>query len=326
MSAPSSHAVHLFVGEDTGRRDGELKAMRDKVVSPAMEALCYKRLISPTLAEVTEAVEQVSMALGNVQWIEIDGFAPFANAIKDDDAPDLESLKASLENVDATQKRVVFISDKFDRKLKLPKWLASQSFVTVHEFKALAFFQTKEAEVALITAAKAEGITVTPPAAHALVEAYGVLLQPLLNEARKLAVYTNGQPITPQAVAALCTHTDNLFEMLNDWFHQRSGGNGLAILHEALQRKAPQLVWALLANQVEYAFMLRYLQRHRYHETQLAERLGKKPGKISIDLRQLEGVSYERLKHLRLQVTTLEQAFKTGQLSPDLALDTLLCQ
>ncbi|MEB3287378.1 MAG: DNA polymerase III subunit delta [Vampirovibrionales bacterium] len=316
--------VYLFYGEEDYLLKRSLKALRDQVVDPAMAGLSHKILEQPRIHEVNEAIGAVSFALGGNTLYEVRQFAYLSKASASSaDDTQLEELKALLESLEPT-KSVLFINDKINKSVKFPKWLVKLPGITVAEFKPFAFWETDKAIQQLIHEARLEGVTLTPKAALLLVEHLGVSLQPLVNEVRKLSVFSGGKPVEESHVLALSNHNENTFSMLSDWLHQRHSAAVFTTLDELLLKQHPVQLFALIQTYLNNFFQLKLWQRLGQGEAKIAERSGKHPFKIKKDLQEIAPVSFERLESLKGKALDMEWKAKTGQLDGRLALEILL--
>lgn len=162
-----------------------MRALRARVVSPAMAALSYRKLEKPSLTETLEAVGAPSLCLGGDSLLEIRHFAPLEKALDPDadaDKAQLDALMTLLGNL-APSRHILFVSPKIDRKVKFAKWLTSQADCDAQEFKSFAFWEVDKAISTLLRVMRDREIALSSEAARLLVEQLGVSLQPLINEA-----------------------------------------------------------------------------------------------------------------------------------------------
>ncbi len=316
--------ISLYTGEESYLLSQAYRQLRQQLVDPNLGNLSHRVLQDPAIYEVLEAVNAVFFNLGGTTLIEIHEFEFLNKAASEPaDEKQLEGLKTALEELDAS-KHVLFVSKKINRRIKFPKWLASQKFVEVREFQPLAWWKTDEAASLIMQEAKRQGTTLSPQAANALVEHFGVDLQILVNEVQKLSVYAAGRTITPQDVAALSNHDENTFEMLAEWVKGGQRAQVFKVLQELLLRQHPVALFALAETYVNNLFQLRYWQLLGYSQGQIAERTKKKPYAIQRSLEEFGRVPMERLQVLKEKTVELEWCAKSGQIDSRLALEMLL--
>lgn len=316
--------VYCYYGEEGYLLNREVRALRDRVVNPQMAALSHKVFKAPAIYQVVEAVGAVSFSLGGDTLLEIRDF-PFLEkaASEDSEKAQLEQLKEALESVEPS-KHVLFINGRIDRKVKFPKWLASQKSFTVREFKTFNFWETDKAAQMLSDLARNQGTQIEPAAAMKLVETMGVALQPLMNEIEKLALYAQDRPITVGDVGRLSNHNENTFAMLSDWINRRNRSQIFETLDELLLRQHPVALYGLTQTYLNNIFRLRFLRQLGYSEAEIAGRLKKHPFKVKKDLEEFRQVPFSRLVRLREKALELEWKCKTGQLSDRLSYEILM--
>lgn len=334
FTKPPTQPIVVIAGDDHYQREAAITNLREAWIPEGMAELAHQRLVNPDIPTLVDALQQVALGLIPQQMIEVVGFAPLAKAVAAGDKHWLEQLKATLENL-APTKRVALIGDKLNKTVAFGKWLAKQPNVEIINCANLNFWQTDEAALQLVTTAKAQGIIIEPAAAHALVENYGVALQPLMLEAKKLATYalsenTSGElvprPITANDVQTLSTHNEDVFRLLDEWLAQQAPAKRFTVVDEILLRESPIRLLGLMQHRIEMAFAIKYFQRHRLDNDAMAQRLKVKPGRIYNELKKLNNISYDRLKTLRHRLRQAEWDAKRGELNSRHAVEALLAQ
>jgi DNA polymerase-3 subunit delta len=316
--------LYLFYGDESYLLLREIRQLRQRVVTNDLAQLSHKTLKNPSLAQVIEAVGAVSFNFGGETLIEIHDFAYLSKAAggKGDEAA-LEDLKGILDTLEPA-KHVMFASQKLDRKIKFPKWLAGHKEIVSRECKKLNFWQTDEAVQFLMAEARQRQMSLEPPAAAKLVEMMGVELQALVNELEKLSIYADGRNITVADVLTLSNHPENTFDMLAHWVHGRNRQEVYRILEELLLRQHPVQLFALTQTYINNVFQLRYLQGQGLPESEIAARAKKHPFRVKQDLKEFGRVPFERLMKLKQTTLDLEWKFKTGQIGDRLAFELLM--
>ncbi|MBX2861847.1 MAG: DNA polymerase III subunit delta [Vampirovibrio sp.] len=316
--------VYIYYGDEDYLREQAVLTLRNQVVNPALGALSHKTLKTPNISEVMEAVDSVSLALGGDSLVEIIDFAYLGDKAVDDAAEkQLEQLKTSLTSVTPT-KHVLFVSRKVDRKRRFPKWITGKGVATVQEFKQLPFWKTDEVSRLVVQQAQQEGVKIAPDAAALLVDGMGVAMQPLMNEVRKLGVYTGGQPVTAAHVKMISNYQDNVFELLADWVTQKRPPSFFETLDDILMRQNPVQLFALTQTFLNNIFKLRYWQQLGVNQAEMASRTKKNPYKVKLDLEAYQRVPMDRLTQLKEKVLEFEWKAKTGQLESRTAFETLM--
>ncbi|WP_373532191.1 DNA polymerase III subunit delta [Vampirovibrio sp.] len=317
--------ISLYYGDEEYLLRQEVNRLREAVINPQMGSLGHKRLETPSIGEVLEAIGSICFNMGGKTLIEIQDFPFLSKAASGADEKQLAELMALLENHDE-HKHILFVSTKINRSIKFPKWLTAhkQLGLDLKECKTLAFYQADEATQRVIMEAKRRGIQIEPKAAALLVEHQGVSLLPLMTEVEKLSVYAANRTITAQDVAILSNHNENTFHMLADWLQGRNRAEVFHTLDELLLRQHPVQLFGLAQSWLGNIFQLRYWQQKGISEAQMAEMTKKHPFKIKKDLQEFGKVPFARLEKLRGQLLTLEYQSKTGELNAKIALEMLM--
>lgn len=318
--------TYLIYGEEDYLIHQAVGEVRKRHVNPDMVALSHKVLVKPDVGEAIEAVSAVTFNLGGETLIEIRNFDLLSRTPDSDtEEKQLEELKALLPDLDPA-KHVLFVNDKINRRYKFPKWLTSDKALAaqVSECKPLNFWEADKAVEFLMREAGRLDIKLQPQAAALLVEHMGVGLQPLLNEIQKLAVFTGGAPVTPDAVRILSNHNENTFAMLGDWIKDRNRTEVYRTLEEILLRDHPIRLFALIQSHLNHIFQLRLWQGLGMSFDEMAKRNKKHPFKIRKDYEEYRQVPMTRLETLRQKTLEYEWQSKTGGLDSRLAVEMLL--
>ena len=322
--------VSLYAGEEAYLLGQALKDLRARVVSSDMAGLGHQTVVKPSAQALAEVLGATSLGLlmGGTMLIEVHDFEPLSKAADDRDEKVLDYLKEILTAivVDNAPRHVLFVSKKINRSVRFAKWLTTDKTLRLdlREFKPLAFWETDKAVQFLMQESQKKNINLQPQAAALLTGQMGVDLQALVNELEKLAVYTAGKPITPEAVQTLSNHNENVFAMLGDWLRQRHRAEIYTTLDEVLLRRHPVELFALIETWLGGLFQLRLWERLGVTQAEMAQRSKKHPFKIKMDLQEYAGVSLDRLEALKEKTLHYEWQSKNGSLNARLALEMLL--
>jgi DNA polymerase-3 subunit delta len=340
-------SVLLYSGQDLYFRDQAVAGLRQTLVSPYMASLSHKKLVSPGVLEAAEAIGSVGMSLfgglmgegGSGELIEIHQFGPLHQAAKEtpsgggkgasknqDSA--LDQLKSQLAGL-APHKTVLFVADKIDRKVAFAKWLTSQAFCKHQTFEPLPFYKVDEAASQLVGEVHKLGLVLNHDAAEALVASYGTTFYPLINEVRKLGAYATNQdgkprPITKADVEALCHNAEGLFALMDDLVKGHNPAQVFHSLEELLLKDPPVRLYAAIQSYLMTQHKMKIWQTQGITPQSMAERLGKHPYKVGLDLKNLSSVRLERLSALCAKALAMEAAMKSGQLPDTLSLELLM--
>jgi DNA polymerase III delta subunit len=320
----------LLTGDETYKLERAVAAQRAAFIAQQgadTALLGCTRLNSPSLPQLLEALGTAPMLLfGGESLLEVTHLPALAEA---PDTPEAEADLAKLKDLlpDAVaSKQVLWVQPKLDKRMGFTKWLLKQPWVSHQSFEVLPFFKTDEAAMQLChEAQQAYGVTLIQEAAHLLVDSYGLALQPLMMEVAKLATYTAGKPITPDAVRALCRLNESRFALLAGWVQQRTSPlQRQSSLEELLRHEHYLPFLALIQSYLEGQLKLKTWAGLNHSPDAIAANSGKKPFTVRKELEALARVPLGRLHSLRQQAIELEAAIKLGQLPAHTALTLLL--
>ena len=316
-------AIHVLYGPEEYRRQRALTKLREASVSEALGALGQHHLDQPGIQALCEQLQTATLALGGLPYYEITHFSPLMKSPGAEKAKAIEALIEVLA-MQATQKTIVFVSEGFDRKLKLPKWLSKAEAVHVQSFDIPPFWKGNEAAQSLQQEAQTLGIRLDFPAATLLCEHLGHALRPLITECERLHAYTRGQTVTRDIIQRLSVLDDDAFTLIDHWLQGRLSPKALAKLPELFRRTHPLQFLALLQRQVAYHHRIKSAQTVGHSIEETAKREGKKPYPVQKDLEKLRHVPLSRLTQRRQDILTQEHAIKRGDIEATQAIDLLL--
>jgi DNA polymerase III delta subunit len=196
--------------------------------------------------------------------------------------------------------------------------------VQAQKFEQFKFWETAKASDFLVHYAHSRGLALADDAAELLVQSLGTELRPLINELDKLELIAPAKRITRKEVMALCSHSENLFQVINRWILQQAPDQNYNDLHEVLFKRHPVELFALFQSYFNNIFRTCWLHHQRVPMQTIAEKTGQKPFKIKKDLEQFGRVPLDRWLKLKRLLVELEWKSKTGQVPGQLALEILL--
>ncbi len=315
--------LYVLYGADEYRKERHLKALRKDLVSAEFGALMHQVLESPTLSQVSETINTSFFALGGLPVVEIHEFS-LLHKSSEEDKKSLPSLIESIE-AHASQKHLIFVSTKFDRKLKLPKWLSTFSEGQCLHFEVLPFYKQDEIVQLLMEECQLLGIRIQKAAALRLVEFLGSELRPLINECEKLHAFVNAQVIELPHVESFSVLDAKAFDIVDAWLQEQLTPRSVHDLNALLITENPLRFMALLLNRVEYFYRLKLGLAKGLSVDAIAQQEGKKSYPVQKDLQKMRPISLERLAQRKRQLLYTEYQVKSGHYSqPKLALEELL--
>ena len=324
MNAETLNYNHtILYGSEAFRIERALNATRKKYTNDQLGVLGYKILRTPTIVEIIEVLRTVSFALGGKTCIEIHQPDCLSSAVDD---KDLKILKETIEILDGDAKHIIWIAKKLDSRLSFSKWMLGRPDVESHKFEAFKFYETEAAVQFLFREAEYIGVQLDERAAETLVTSWGVDLRLLTNELGKLALYTEGGPITVDVVNRLSHHSENLFKVVDSLMSGRLMVSDLeALLSSHLLRHPPE-TFSMFQTYLGNYFRTAYFAHYGYGVEAIAKETGQKPFTVKKQLQSLRNISLSHLKQLREKLLTMEWKAKTGQIESHLALDMVLAK
>jgi DNA polymerase III subunit delta len=313
--------IWVLSGEDAFLRQNQ----RQQIVSAqltampeAMRAMMVTQLNNPNLQQLTDTLMSQVFALGGTPLLEVNGFDGFKAAISSDKAR--EALQEALS---ATQKNVLFVVPKLDKKLKWVKWLLGQPHVQHEVFDPLPFWEQEKAIARLMQLAKQHHITMQPQAAQHMVASLGMDFYALSQVMQQAYTLAAGQLVTLAHVTPFLPSGDNLFDSLAQWIQQADAPQRWQALDHVLETDAPQRVLALTQKMLHDYWLVKTLTDQGQTPMDIASWVGKKPGWVSMQLRWLQRIPTQRLNDLKMKTLQTENALKSGQMEARLALELL---
>jgi DNA polymerase-3 subunit delta len=147
-------------------------------------------------------------------------------------------------------------------------------------------------------------------------------------EIAKLLAYVNwARPITAQDVEAVCIVTSQ--QSVFDFVDALANGNGKAaqhLLHRLLESEDEFSLWGMVIRQFRLLLQAREILDGRGNKDDVARALGIHPFVAEKSAQQAGRFSLESLEYIYRKLLTIDEGVKTGQVTLDLALDTLVVE
>jgi len=174
---------------------------------------------------------------------------------------------------------------------------------------------------------KQEG-QIEPRAAEMLKDMVGVDTRQAGMEISKLLAYVNwARPINTSDVEAVCIVTSQ--QSVFDFVDALSNGNGKTaqhLLHRLLESEDPFSLWGMVVRQFRLLLQAREILDGRGNKDDVARALGVHPFVAEKTTQQAGRFSVEFLEHVYRKLLGIDEGVKTGQVTLDLALDTLVVE
>jgi len=180
----------------------------------------------------------------------------------------------------------------------------------------------------IVNETKQQGGQIEPRAAEMLKEMVGVDTRQAGMEIAKLLAYVNwARPVTSVDVEAVCIVTSQ--QSVFDFVDALSNGNGKSaqhLLHRLLESEDPFPLWGMVIRQFRLLIQAREILDGRGTKDDVARALGVHPFVAEKTTGQAGRFSVESLEYVYRKLLAIDEGVKTGQVTLDLALDTLVVE
>jgi DNA polymerase-3 subunit delta len=233
-----------------------------------------------------------------------------------------------LSNVPDTAKLVIheLIEPKEVEKHWLVKWSGKNPSLV----KLQTFMLPKQRDMAgwIVNEAKNQNGQIEPAAASRLAEMVGVDTRQAGMEIAKLLAYVNwGRPVRGSDVDAVCIVTSQ--QSVFDFVDALSQGNGKVaqkLLHRLLENEDSFSLWGMVVRQFRLLIQAREILDGRGNKDDVARALGVHPFVAEKTTGQAARFSMGSLESIYHRLLAIDEQVKTGQVTLDLALDTLIVE
>jgi DNA polymerase-3 subunit delta len=180
----------------------------------------------------------------------------------------------------------------------------------------------------IINETKNQGGQIEPRAAEMLKDMVGVDTRQAGMEIAKLLAYANwARPVTGSDVEAVCIVTSQ--QSVFDFVDALSNGDGKSaqhLLHRLLETEDPFSLWGMVVRQFRLLIQAREILDGRGNKDDVARALGVHPYVAEKTTQQAGRFSVESLEFVYRKLLAIDEGVKTGQVTLDLALDTLVVE
>jgi DNA polymerase-3 subunit delta len=208
----------------------------------------------------------------------------------------------------------------------LVKWAEKNSGKI--QTKAFMLPRLREMTDWIVNETKNQGGQIEPRAAELLKDMVGVDTRQAGMEIAKLLAYVNwARPVTSADVEAVCIVTSQ--QSVFDFVDALSNGNGKSaqyLLHRLLETEDPFALWGMVVRQFRLLIQAREILDGRGNKDDVARTLGVHPFVAEKTAQQAAHFSMETLEAIYHRLLGIDEGVKTGQVTLDLALDTLVVE
>ena len=313
----------LFDGEEEYTKDSALAQLRAKVLPEGLEEMNETPLSgTASAAEIVDACEMLPF-LSPKRLVVVRGSAlvqKTQGAAKD------EGLDRLLQYLDHLPEHVIllfFCRGKADRAKKVTARIEGLGGRV--DFAPL---DAKDKNIWLNRQLKAYNKTMSRQAAEKFLSRVDPLLTPTLQELQKVLSFVGDRMEIEEAdVEAVTSPTidDRLFTMFDDLINGNAQG-ALTILKNLLTQKNTDTVQLLtpLTNRIRQMYDYKVLKRKGYADREIPEATGIKPNILWLFEKQTRFFSEAQLKEYLLLCVQMDYEFKSGLISDESALDTIV--
>lgn len=209
-------------------------------------------------------------------------------------------------------------------------WLVKWAEKHEKSMQTKAFMLPRPREMTgwIVNETKNQGGQIEPRAAEMLKDMVGVDTRQAGMEIAKLLAYVNwARPVTSADVEAVCIVTSQ--ESVFDFVDALSNGNGKSaqhLLHRLLESEDPFALWGMVVRQFRLLIQAREILDGRGDKDDVARALGVHPFVAEKTTGQAGRFSVESLEFIYRKLLAIDEGVKTGQVTLDLALDTLVVE
>ena len=208
----------------------------------------------------------------------------------------------------------------------LVKWAEKNSKLI--QTRAFMLPRLKEMTGWIVHETKNQGGQIEPRAAEMLKDMVGADTRQAGMEIAKLLAYVNwARPITSQDVEAVCIVTSQ--QSVFDFVDALSNGNGKSaqhLLHRLLETEDVFSLWGMVIRQFRLLIQAREILDGRGNQNDVARALGVHPFVAEKTTGQAAHFSIESLEAIYHRLLKIDEGVKTGQITLELAMDTLVVE
>ncbi len=316
--------VFLLYGNDEFAITRKIKDFESDFTDPTMAGMNTARLEARTMAD-----DELNNAVNSMPFLAPKRLVILSNpSSKYGNVGSRKKFEEFLGSAPDTAKLVIheLIEYKEAEKHWLVKWAAKNTSTV----KMQSFFLPRQKEMQgwIINETKNQGGQIEPQAASKLAEMVGVDTRQAGMEIAKLLAYVNwARPIRGSDVDAICIVTSQ--QSVFDFVDALSSGNGKSaqhLLHRLIENEDPFSLWGMVVRQFRLLIQAREILDGRGNKDDVGRALGVHPFVAEKTTSQANRFSIESLENIYHRLLSIDERVKTGQVTLDLALDTLIVE
>ena len=247
---------------------------------------------------------------------------------KYNNAPSRKKFLEYIEKAPDTTRLVMYesVEPRDAEKHWLVKWAEKNDKLI--QTKAFMLPRLKDMTGWIVNETKNQSGQIEPRAAEMLKDMVGVDTRQAGMEISKLLAYVNwARQIKVTDVEAVCIVTSQ--QSVFDFVDALSNGNGKSaqhLLHRLLETEEPFTLWGMVVRQFRLLIQAREILDGRGNKDDVARALGVHPFVAEKTAGQAAHFSIESLEAIYHRLLKIDEGVKTGQLTLELAMDTLVVE
>ena len=316
--------LHFLFGNDEFAISRKLKEFESDFDDPTSADMNTARLDARSVSE-----NDLNNALNAMPFLARRRLVLLANpSAKYNNASSRKKFLEFIGSTPDTTRLVMYesVEPKEADKHWLVKWAEKNS--KSMQTKAFMLPRPREMTGWIVNETKNQGGQIEPRAAEMLKDMVGVDTRQAGMEIAKLLAYVNwARPVTSADVEAVCIVTSQ--ESVFDFVDALSNGNGKSaqhLLHRLLESEDPFALWGMVVRQFRLLIQAREILDGRGDKDDVARALGVHPFVAEKTTGQAGRFSVESLEFIYRKLLAIDEGVKTGQVTLDLALDTLVVE
>ena len=319
-------AFTLVWGDDTHKQRQFEEAFAAKVVDPGFAAMNLQVLDGDADASTVAASVATPPFGPGGRLVVVRNCRFFSGRKKEDDESETPddadgSALATLfeQGLPPDCHLLMIVEGKLDKRKALTKIAVAKA--TVREFSNTDTPWNQDGSKAWISEyAQQLGVGIQPQAIEALIAATSGDRWRLSSELDKLALYTEGAPITLDAILTMSAPSDaDVFAVL-ETLAQRDALGTIKGFQRLLTLDKPERVLATLSTMLRGWHKAKHLSERGLDNVALAQEMGWKPGRVPHELARLKRWNSVQLQKALGALFDAELAIKTGRGRDQLAL------
>lgn len=316
--------LYFLFGSDEFAISRRLKEFESDFTDPTSADMNTARLDARSMSDV-----DLNNAVNAMPFLAKRRLVLLANpSSKYNNAPLRKKFLEFIVNAPDTTRLVIyeFVEPRDITKHWLIKWAGKNDKLI--QTKAFMLPKLRDMTGWIVNETKGQGGQIEPRAAEMLKDMVGVDTRQAGMEIAKLLAYVNWtRPVTSADVEAVCIVTSQ--QSVFDFVDALSNGNGKSaqrLLHRLLESEDPFALWGMVVRQFRLLLQAREILDGRGNKDDVARALGVHSFVAEKTTGQSARFSVETLEAIYHRLLRIDEEVKTGQVTLDLALDTLVVE